>query len=474
MAGRYEILAEIASGGMATVYLGRLASAPGFERQVAIKKLHPHLERQKDFIEMFLDEARIAARIHHPNVVQTLEFGADENGHFLVMDYVEGPTLAKLLAKVVSTGDRIPTPISIRIALDALAGLHAAHELHDEQGRLMNVVHRDVSPQNILISVDGLARITDFGVARANERLAVTRTGQLKGKLSYMAPEQARGDTTDLRADVFAMGVILWECLTGRRLFRGKTDTEAETLTKVLYGEITKVSAVNPEVHPYLDAICARALERPLEARFASCAEFIEALDQAARQGIEIATSREVARYIEQVYGQEIAQRRATIRSLRPQGEGLIPGETTGVKSNPQLSSVSSASLSYEASTHSRAIPLVTERDTSARTNGLLLGAVGIAVVAALGAAAVAVWVATRPQVAPVVLPAASIVVVPAQSVVPPEPSVVVTASASASAEPPASAASSSPKSPPLLPVAPNTPKKPPGGEGLSSNPYRQ
>jgi serine/threonine protein kinase len=469
MVGRYEILAEIASGGMATVFLGRLASAPGFERQVAIKKLHPHLERQQDFVEMFLDEARIVARIHHPNVVQTLEFGADPGGHFLVMDYVEGPTLAKMLAKAASVGERIPAPVAVRIALDTLSGLHAAHEITGDDGRPLGIVHRDVSPQNILVSTDGSARITDFGVARANERLAVTRTGQLKGKLSYMAPEQARGELTDRRADVFAMGVILWEMLAGRRLFRGKADTEAETLTKVLYGDITRVSAVHPDIHPLLDAICARALERPLDARFASCADFAEAIEQALRSGVEVATPREVARYVEQAYGDEIAQRRASIRNLRSLGAG--PDEPTTADSPPQLSSVSSASLSYEASTGSRSgfVPPMPAPPAS-RANGMLLGALGAALVVTVAAVATMVWVVTRPPVVPVMAVASS--VAPVVSVA---PAVVVSSQPSASAVPSASvAASSSATAPRPVPAVPGGFKKvAPGGDGLSSNPYR-
>jgi serine/threonine-protein kinase len=469
--GRYEILAEIASGGMATVYLGRLATAPGFERQVAIKKLHPHLERQQDFVEMFLDEARIVARLHHPNVVQTLEFGADEGGHFLVMDYVEGPTLAKMLAKAATMGDRIPASIAVRVALDALAGLHAAHELVGEDGRLLNVVHRDVSPQNILVSVDGSARITDFGVARANERLAVTRTGQLKGKLSYMAPEQARGEPTDRRADVFAMGVILWEMLAGRRLFRGKADTEAETLTKVLYGDITRVSAVHPEIHPLLDAICARALERPLDARYPTCADFAEALEQAARSGVEVATPREVARYIEQMHGEEIAQRRAAVRNLRPSGS-IPPDEPTAAETPAQLSSVSSAALSYEASTGSRSGFTPPPPPVSAsRTNGVLLGVLGVALVVTTAAVGVLVWVVTRPPPVAVVVPVASVVVAASAAPSSAEPGPSATTIPSAVASAPVSAASSAPV-PRAVPTG--FKKVPAGDDGLSSNPYRR
>jgi serine/threonine-protein kinase len=463
--GRYEILAEIASGGMATVFLGRLATTPGFERQVAIKKLHPHLERQQDFVEMFLDEARIVARIHHPNVVQTLEFGADPGGHFLVMDYVEGPTLAKMLAKAASSGARIPPAIAVRIALDALAGLHAAHELRDDQGRLMDVVHRDVSPQNILISIDGIARITDFGVARATERFAVTRTGQLKGKLSYMAPEQARGEPTDRRADVFAMGVILWECLTGRRLFRGKTDTEAETLTKVLYGDITRVSAVHPDIHPLLDSICARSLERPLGARFQSCADFIEAIEQAGRAGVEIATPREVARYVEQIYGEEIAQRRSVFRAMRSSGPTSVRGEEVTSASGPaHLSSVSSASLSFDPSSHSRSGVAPAPALPPPRNN-LLLVVLGLALVVSAATVATLVWVVSKPPVTTV-----TTVVVPAASP-PPAPS---------TAPPPASASAAPADSAPAVSARPTAAppgwKKPAAGnnDGLSSNPYRR
>ncbi|MCS6898340.1 MAG: serine/threonine-protein kinase [Myxococcales bacterium] len=479
--GRYEILAEIASGGMATVYLGRLVTAPGFERQVAIKKLHPHLERQKDFVEMFLDEARIVARLHHPNVVQTLECGADEGGHFLVMDYVEGPTLAKMLAKAAGMGERIPTSVAVRVALDALAGLHAAHELTGEDGRLLNVVHRDVSPQNILVSVDGIARITDFGVARANERLAVTRTGQLKGKLSYMAPEQARGEPTDRRADVFAMGVILWEMLTGRRLFRGKADSEAETLTKVLYGEIARVSAVHPEIHPLLDAICAQALERPLDARYATCADFAEALEQAARGGVEVATHREVARYVEQMHGEEIAQRRAVIRNLRSPGS-ISPDEPTAAETPPQLSSVSSAALSYEASPGSKVgfTPLLPAKPTAAfRGNGVLLVALGAALVVTVAAVGVLVWVVMRPPPVAVVVPAASAATGGGN---PPSPMPVSPSSSLplASTPLPTIGTSSAPAIPStsLVPAPRVTPpifkKVPVGDDGLSSNPYRR
>jgi tRNA A-37 threonylcarbamoyl transferase component Bud32 len=228
---RYELVAEIAAGGMATVYLARLSGVGGFQRFVAIKRLHPHLANEREFVEMFLDEARLAAGIHHPNVVPIMEVGASERGYYIVMEYIEGDTLARLLARAASSAERLPPDISLRVVIDMLAGLHAAHELRDEMGQPTELVHRDVSPQNVLVGTDGIARITDFGVARASTRLSATRVGQLKGKIAYMAPEQAMGKSdVDRRADVFAAGIVLWEVLAGTRLF--KAENEAGTLSR--------------------------------------------------------------------------------------------------------------------------------------------------------------------------------------------------------------------------------------------------
>src|SRR6185369_608614 len=187
---------------------------------VAVKRLHPHLASEEEFIEMFLDEARLAAGIHHPHVVPLLEVGESDSGYYLVMEYIEGDTLARLMARALARAQPIPRPVLVRIILDALAGLHAAHELLDADGNPVQLVHRDVSPQNVLVGVDGSSRITDFGVAHAASRLQNTRADRLKGKIAYMSPEQAHAGDVDRRADVFAMGIILWEVLAARRLFK--------------------------------------------------------------------------------------------------------------------------------------------------------------------------------------------------------------------------------------------------------------
>lgn len=316
---RFELVAELASGGMATVFLARLSGVAGFQRLVAIKRLHPHLAKEPDFIEMFLDEARLAARIHHPNVVPIQEVGESKAGYYLVMDYVEGDTLARLLARAAQTKTTIPWGVTIRILLDTLAGLHAAHELKDDLGQPLAIVHRDVSPQNILVGSDGIARITDFGVARAASRLSTTRSGQLKGKLAYMAPEQARGDEIDRRADIFSCGIVLWEALALKRLFKG--DGEAQTLNRVLYDPIAPPSTQRPDVPKALEDVCMRALDRDVSKRFPTAEAFADELERVARSMSCVGSVRDVAACLEQVFGADMSQQREAVRAWLARSE---------------------------------------------------------------------------------------------------------------------------------------------------------
>ena len=321
---RYELVAEIASGGMATVYLARLGGVGGFQRFVAIKCLHPHLAGEQEFVEMFLDEARLAAGIHHPNVVPILEVGASERGYYIVMEYVEGDTLARLLARASTTGRMVPPAIALRVGLDMLAGLHAAHELRDHMGQPIELVHRDVSPQNVLVGIDGIARITDFGVAHAASRLSATRVGQLKGKIAYMAPEQASADpVVDRRADVFSSGIVLWEALTGQRLFKAEHD--AATLTRIISGPIRRIHDLNPAVSPEVNDVVLKALERDPSKRFATCAKFADALERAGTATGVIASGRELGAYVTQVFGDEISAQRDAVRSWLARSEPSTP-----------------------------------------------------------------------------------------------------------------------------------------------------
>ncbi len=308
--GRYEILDEIASGGMATVYVARSTGPRGFSRVVALKRLHPHLAAEPDFVRMFLDEARIASGIRHPNVVATLDID-DSEELSLVMEYVDGPSLLDVTVEASERGERVPTGVCVRVVLDMLAGLQAAHELVDEDGLPAGVVHRDVSPHNVLLDRAGAARITDFGIARASARLTHTRDGQVKGKLSYMAPEQVMGDDFDHRADVFATGVVAWELLSGRRLFTGTND--AQVLHALLYAPLP---ALDASVPAEVAAVVMRALERDPARRWSSCSAFADALEAAARQCAEVATSRAVAALTSRLDPRNAERGRASYLSL--------------------------------------------------------------------------------------------------------------------------------------------------------------
>ena len=262
---------------MASVYLGRTRGPGGFERLVALKVMHDHISHDPAFSAMFLDEARLAARIRHPNVVPTLDVA--EDGRYIVMEYVEGASLHAILSRVRKQGDRIPLPVALRIFVDALSGLHAAHELADAAGKPLNIVHRDVSPHNILVGVDGTSRITDFGIAHAEARITSTRGGELKGKLPYMAPEQLEDDSLDRRTDVYAAGCVLWEILVGERLF--KAGSEAAMACAILAGPERSPRQAGAEVPDDLDAACMQALGAR-DRRFLTALAFSEAVERAA------------------------------------------------------------------------------------------------------------------------------------------------------------------------------------------------
>jgi serine/threonine protein kinase len=346
---RYEILAKLAAGGMATVYVARVQAVAGFERLVAIKVLHANLAHEDEFIRMFLDEARLAASIRHPNVVPTIDVcGAKETGcgYFIVMEYIEGDHLGALMSSAHKAQERLPLPVVLRILADALGGLGAAHALRDDAGRTLNLVHRDVSPHNIMVGRDGVVRLTDFGVAKAEDRLTHTRDGQVKGKLAYMAPEQAVSGATDARSDLFSVGVILWECVTGQRLFRA--DTTAGTLNKLLREPIAAPSSVDPALAP-LDALLAKALARDPDARFQTADDFARAIEEVAPAIGGLTSMRGVARTVKQHAAAKLKRDKKLVddalRALRPQGDELAPDadDELSAPSNTDISVVSAS-----------------------------------------------------------------------------------------------------------------------------------
>lgn len=273
---RYELLGELASGGMATVYLARMRRPMGFSRLVAVKTMHPQFAKDPSFSTMFLDEARLTAQLRHPNIVPTFDIVSDEGQLHLVMEYVEGESLAGLLRAARAAGTRLPTPIACAIVHDTLLGLHEAHEAKDEEGMPLAIVHRDVSPQNVMVGIDGLARVLDFGVAKAKSMVHPSNDHEIKGKIPYMPPEQLYGECVDRRVDVYAAGVLLWEALACARLFEGPCETAL--VKRITEDEVAPPSSRVPEIPAALDAIVMQALSRDANGRFDTALEMAEAI----------------------------------------------------------------------------------------------------------------------------------------------------------------------------------------------------
>ena len=308
--GRYQLHAQVGADGMATVHLGRLLGPVGFARMVAIKRLHPQFAKDPEFVSMFVDEARLAARIRHPNVVSTLDVVAEEGELFLVMDYVHGESLSRILKTLAAHGERIPPKMAAAILVSTLHGLHAAHEANDEKANPLNVVHRDVSPENILVGVDGIPRVLDFGVAKAAGRVGHTRDGQLRGKIAYMAPEQLRQGEIGRAVDIYAAGVVLWEALANKRLVVG--DSEAAVIERVLYGSFERASDYTPELPRAIDDVLQKALSRDPQARYATAREMATAVEAV----LGVASMHELADWVSSVARVSLERRARAVAAI--------------------------------------------------------------------------------------------------------------------------------------------------------------
>jgi serine/threonine-protein kinase len=334
--GRYAMVGQIGSGGMATVHLGR---GPGGE-VVAIKRLKPHLVAEPDVVQSFLDEARLSACVRHANVVTTLDVVTHQDEACLVMEYVEGVSLAALVrARTDEGAAATPPDLAVAVLIGALRGLHAAHEAVSDTGEPLHIVHRDVSPHNIMVGVDGTARVLDFGVAKALGRLQTTRDGKIKGKLGYMAPEQLSGRGVTRRTDIFAAGIVLWELLTGDRLFH--TDEEATTVTRVLMARVRAPSELCPAIPTALDRVVLRALERDPSKRFLTAEDMAHALGEALAAAPQAA----VGVWVRAAASDELARRAALLHAdtaLLTERSGVVAlastdasGSATFVESPP-------------------------------------------------------------------------------------------------------------------------------------------
>jgi serine/threonine protein kinase len=312
--GKYERIRRIAQGGMGEVFLARQTGV--LDRLAILKALRADLSKEHEFVEQFLDEARVAATLNHPNIVAIFDVGDWQGTYYIAMEYIAGEDLSKLWYAAAKAGIGLPFQVSVRIIMEAALGLDHAHRAKDVRGKPLTIVHRDISPQNIMVRQDGVTKLVDFGIAKAANKNSRTQAGMVKGKLQYMSPEQVRGEPLDGRSDQFSLGIVLWEMCTGRRLF--KADSEINTLQKILQTPVPKPTSHVPGFPAELEAIIMRMLERDINRRFASlgdvAARLKEYLDRSSVQSGEVG----VAAFVQQILGKELDERIADLTPMEP------------------------------------------------------------------------------------------------------------------------------------------------------------
>src|SRR4051812_29165255 len=301
--GKYEIIRRIATGGMAEIYLARALGIEGFEKLVVLKRILPQYADDEDFVNMFLDEARLAATLHHSNVVQVYDIGAVDGQYFLSMEFLHGQDGRQLIKAASQQSGGLPLEHALSIVMGICAGLHYAHE-HTVDGTPLNLVHRDVSPQNVFITYDGNVKLLDFGIARASSRLSQTRGNSLKGKIAYMSPEQCGGLPLDRRSDVFSAAIILWELTTGRRLYTG--DSDFEVMRKLREEDPPRPSTVGFAYPLALERIVLKGLKRDREERYASAEELLLELEAFAREARMPVSSVRLSKYMRELFREQI------------------------------------------------------------------------------------------------------------------------------------------------------------------------
>ena len=337
--GKYHLVAELARGGMGVVYLAAAQGPGGFSKLLVVKELKPELTQDDSYVSMFLDEARLAAQLTHRNIVQTIEVGSEGSRHYMVMEFLDGRSLHRIARRFADRGT-FPVGAHLRVIAESLLGLHYAHELRSFDGEPLGIVHRDVSPLNVLVTFDGQVKVIDFGIAKSVESTLETKTGVLKGRVAYMAPEQAWGQPVDRRADVYAAGVMIWEGVTGKRLWEGKNDVEI--LAKLLREGAPPLRAVLPNVPPELDALCARAMARDPVDRQPSAAALLDELEAHLATRSDAMSMRDVGGLVSAVFAEErrrmnalIEETLVRVRTASP-ASGVMPtleGRTRGTPS---------------------------------------------------------------------------------------------------------------------------------------------
>ena len=324
--GRYQLIAQLGGGGMADVYLAKMIGKSDFAKLAVVKRLKINDAEDTEIAKMFADEARLSARLNHPNIVQTFEVGEDTEGPYLVMEYLEGQPLSRIRSRSRRRGMPLPRTIGLHVLKEALTALSYAHQLCDHDGEPLHVVHRDVSPENVLVTYAGTTKLVDFGVAKTANSSTHTRAGVLKGKIAYMAPEQARSEPLDARADVFAAGLILWEILAGKRMWEGMT--ELDVVARLVDTEpLPPLRSVDPDIPQELDHVCTKALAKDREHRYASAADMLEELEKIQRSLDLHATAREVSQLVTSLFDDEREKMKkvvsaAVTRATGQAGEG--------------------------------------------------------------------------------------------------------------------------------------------------------
>jgi serine/threonine protein kinase len=331
--GRYEVLGRIAFGGMAEIFLGRETTSVGASRYLVIKRILPHVADDNQFVQMFLDEARLAIQLNHPNICHIYEFGELESSYFIAMEWINGVPLGKLIRKSRIVGG-IPVELSVRIIAQISEALHYAHRAKDALGRPMNIVHRDVSPHNVMVAYDGQVKLLDFGIAKASSHTSKTEAGVVKGKFSYMAPEQCLGKPIDARADVFALGICLYETLTGQALYH--KENEYETMRAVIHDPVPPMREARKDIPEALDAIVAKALKKKQEERYQSAGELQAALEGWLAESRKVVNAASVAELMEELYEEQI--KRGPLVDSTPFGQSFQRMKNLDTGGNSQVS----------------------------------------------------------------------------------------------------------------------------------------
>ena len=315
--GKYSLLNRIAVGGMAEIFLARQEGLEGFEKTICIKRIRPHLSSQPNFVRMFLNEAKLAAQLNHPNIVQIYDLGRIADSYFIAMEYISGRDMSRIIPKAEKAGIPFPMIYALRIASNVCEGLYYAHTKTDAYGNPLHVVHRDVTPENVLVGFNGTVKIVDFGIAKANTQLEQTRAGEIKGKLSYMSPEQAMGAQLDARSDIFALGSVVYEWVTGYKLFTG--ENEMAILKSIIDGKIYPPSYFKEDVPEAVERILMKALEKDKEKRYQSAWEMQFEIDTYLASSEFTPSNIHLSNFLKQIFGDEIEREKELLIKNRDQ-----------------------------------------------------------------------------------------------------------------------------------------------------------